>query len=266
MKKILLFLFASAYTVFCMGQTLENDSVSTEIFNNKLNKTSTSGLFPRVNERNIFENEISIENKYNTEISGHDKSTVSPRINMNIHVPEFYQGPVSDYLSNSRNPFSDDYNYHAGYRLSDRSWLTTQSAHSTFLMIGSISNIDVRYNYKVADNFTVTAGTYISGYSIQERFRSKSYNDAGINSTLKYSINDRISIHAFGQYSAFARKNKFDSSGSHQGLFPQTYYGGAFEYKVTDRFGIMGGMNRELNPMTGKWKNVPFVVPVFYSK
>ncbi|MDU1905453.1 MAG: hypothetical protein E6772_11770 [Dysgonomonas sp.] len=262
MRKIIFILIASIYTTICLGQTLENDSIQKEILNNKLKTNDNHQLYPRANERNIFDEKISVENKYNTNVTRPNNELEPPRVDMNIHVPEFYQGPIHNYLSNSRDPYIDDYSYSTRYGLSDGSWLDTRSRHSTFPVLGSISDINARYNYNVTDNFTVSAGTYISKY----RLGYNSYNDAGINTSLRYNINDRISIHAFGQYSAFARKHKLDSNGPYEGMFPQTHFGGAFEYKITDRFGLMGGMKRELNPMTGKWNNTPFIVPVFYGK
>lgn len=262
MKKLLLIIFTSVYSVFCFGQTLESDSIQLDIKKTKLNKDQRLDQYPPINERNIFDSEIPVENKYNTKITDYDHTVVSPQININIPVPEFYERPVSDYLSNSRSPFADDYGYNATYRLSDRSWLSTRSSHNTLLTMGFITNIEARYDYKVTDKLTVSGGAYTAGYQIGY----KHFSDMGINSSIGYNINDKITIHAYGQYSGFAKKNRFDSSGPNQGLFPQSYYGAAFEYKITEKFGVIGGMNRELNPMTGKWKNTPYVAPVFYSK
>ena len=46
----------------------------------------------------------------------------------------------------------------------------------------------------------------------------------------------------------------------------QRYYGGTIEVKITDRFGLEGGMERHLDPFSGKWKNTPVIRPVFYAK
>jgi hypothetical protein len=49
-------------------------------------------------------------------------------------------------------------------------------------------------------------------------------------------------------------------------MYPQTSYGGSVEFKVTDSWGVMTGMEREFDPFRGKWVNRPFIFPVFYGK
>lgn len=43
---------------------------------------------------------------------------------------------------------------------------------------------------------------------------------------------------------------------------PNTNYGGAAEFKINNNVSVQGGVKRELNPMSGKWRNVPFLSPV----
>jgi len=261
MKRLFFIVFASIIAISGYSQVLENDSLNLDLKNRQLGTGNPMNLYPDLKDRNIFDEKKSIE-ETRSNVSTEFGKTDSFKVNMNIYVPEFYVGPSQDnYLSNSRYPLVNDYAYYAGYRLSDRSWLTTSSTYDTYMNMGEARYIGGTYNYLLLDNLTLSAGSYISKY----RIGLNQFNDAGVNASLKYQITDRIAIHGFGQYSGFARKHKFDSS-FNPGLAPTTNYGGAFEYKVSKGFGIMGGMMRELNPMTGKWRNTPFIMPVIYAK
>jgi len=259
MKKIVFILLALLPIILCFSQTLENDSLNLEIKRNNLGGSVSTDRYPNLKERNIFDDQSSIKQDKSI-VSSDFETTDTLRMNMHIYVPQFYQGPLHDYLSESRYPFANDYAYYAGYRISDRSWLTTSSTYGTYPLMGNAQYIGGTYNYMLADNLTLSTGAYISKYVIG----LKDYNDMGANANLKYQITDRIAVHGFGRYSVFARDHKLDSSFAP--WYPSTGFGGAFEYKVNDRFGIMGGMERQLNPMTGKWNNIPFIAPIFYGK
>lgn len=266
MKRLLFILLISIPMLPSFGQTLENDSLNFTFERKTLGgSTLRDNRYPSLRERHSFEEQSSLD-KESPVISGGLKRPDSLTMNMTVYVPEFYQGPLYNYLSDSEYPYANDYAYYAGYRLSDRSWLTTSSTHDTYLFVGSLYNIGGRYNYMLTDNLTLSAGAYILKYGDIGTFTGgyKIRNDAGVNAALKYQITDRIAIHGFGQYSAFGKRNKLDSS--YAPWYPTSNFGAAFEYRVSKGFGIMGGVERQLNPMTGKWKNVPFLAPVFYGK
>jgi len=260
MKSVFLVLFAFVIVNTGLAQTLDNDSLSLHLDKKKLDE---GGLhqYPRLNERKIFEDEAVSTTDFSYDRYSRQHRYDSLKINMDIRVPEYYQGPVSNYLYNPIFPFSNDYDY-SGYRgISDRSWMNTRSTHTTYLGLGSSTEISASLSYRLSDNIIVSGGPYISKYMVNHEV----YNDIGANAAMQFIVSDKVKFHVFGQYSGFANKHGYDSK-NRWGMFPQTSYGGAFEYKITNKFGMMGGMNRELNPMTGKWKNVPFLVPVFYGK
>lgn len=265
MKKSILILLTSIITIPCYSQILENDSLNLDLKRSNLGGSISTDRYPNLKERNIFDDQSST--KKETSIAPAEFNTGdSLRMNMRIYVPEFYQGPLYNDLSVSKYPYANDYAYYAGYNISDRSWLTTSSTHDTYPLIGSSLHIGGAYNYMLTDNLTLSTGAYISKYGDMGTFTGgyKIRNDAGVNASLKYQITDRIALHGFGQYSAFSKRNNLDSS--YAPWYPTTNFGAAFEYKVTKGFGIMGGIERQLNPMTGKWTNVPFLAPVFYGK
>jgi hypothetical protein len=260
--RTILFLFVTALFVApCQGQiTKDNDSVRFDYSNKRL---GSDGLkrYPSLSDRKLFEQEASAKRQTPLNaINRHDSIIEDNRLN--LYIPDFYIGPTSNYLASPLvNPYVDDYSYSAIWGLSDRSWINTYSGHETYPLIGSLTEIDAMYNYMLTDNLTVSAGAYIARY----RYGIGINNDMGVNAALKYTIGGRFGIHAFGQFSGFAKKNGLNTL-DRTGMFPATNYGAALEVKITDWIGVMGGVKRELNPMTGKWKNIPFIMPVFYSK
>ncbi|HCO67396.1 MAG TPA: hypothetical protein DIT04_06530 [Dysgonomonas sp.] len=258
MKKILFTLLILAVSLPAFNQTLENDSLNLDLRNGLAGSISLD-RYPNLRERNIFDEQPS-SLREGPKVSSEYNADDSLKVNMHIYVPDFYQGPMYNYLSDSKYPFNNDYAYYAGYGITDRSWLTTTSRHDTYLQIGSSRYISATFNYMLTDNLLFSTEAYTTRYTVG----MKAYGDAGVNAALKYQLNDRIAIHGFGQYSGFSKRNKLDPSFTP--MYPASNFGGAFEYKVNDKFGIMGGMERQLNPMTGKWKNIPFIMPIFYGK
>lgn len=260
MRAVYIILFAFILSGYTFGQTLDNDSLSLNINKKRLESTRLN-QYPRLSDRNIFDDETPAKSVYQLNASERVNKLDSLKIKMNVYVPEFYQGPVYNYLSDSKFPFANDYRYSGYWSVSDRSGLTTRSTHETYPGLGSSTQIGAVYSYMLSDNIIISGGPYAAKYMVNHTI----YNDMGVNAALKFNISDRVGFRIFGQYSGFANKHGFNSE-NRWGMFPQSSFGGAFEYKITDKFGVMGGMNRELNPMTGKWRNVPFLVPVFYGK
>lgn len=177
-------------------------------------------------------------------------------------VPPFleYQGPpLSAGLSfNPHFPFAENYAYGAVWELSDRAWGTSLSTNTRYPLVGRVRSVDFQLNYKLTDWMYVAGGPYASKYDTY----SAQMNDFGLNGSMKFIVTDRIRFNAYGQYSSNADRNQI--GGPLLDIFPHTYYGGTIEVKISDKFGIEGGIIRELNPFTGKWENKPIISPVFY--
>ena len=110
------------------------------------------------------------------------------------------------------------------------------------------------------DWLVVSAGPYGAKYNLF----GATYNDVGVNGAVKFILHDRIRLNGYGQYSVNGDRNGV--AGPLMNMYPQTYYGGTIEVKITKNFGIEGGVIRELNPFNGKWVNRPYFAPVFYTK
>lgn len=171
-----------------------------------------------------------------------------------------YLGPPIENNTFTRFPFANDYTFHSGYLISDKSWLSSSSTRNTYPTIGGIQTISMRFNYQPTDWMIISAGPYGSKYN----FLGRNYHDTGATGSVKFILHDRIRINGYGQYSAYGEKNKVNGP-MMGGMFPQTYYGGTIELKISDKFGVEGGVIRELNPLNGKWENRPYFAPVFYK-
>lgn len=162
------------------------------------------------------------------------------------------------------NPFANDYKFSSGLGLADNVWISTSSGHTTYPTLGENRVINANLNYRPANWLIISGGVYGAKYShIYGGLQNRYYNDVGANAHVKFIVHDRIRFNVFGQYSAYGDKNRI--SGPMMHMYPQTYYGGSIEVKVTDKFGVEGGLIRELNPFNGKWVNRPFIAPVFYG-
>lgn len=181
-------------------------------------------------------------------------------------APELYQGPIADPLlamgyKSKVLTFTQDYSFDNVHQLEEDIQLQTNSSKRTYSELGVINAIQANVYYQPFDWLTMSGGVYASKYSIW----NKHYNDMGFNASMRFKLHDRIYLRAHGMYSINSNDKKRFYPPSAIGLYPQTYFGGGIEFKVTEKFGVEGGMIRELNPMNGKWQNRPYIMPIFYS-
>lgn len=186
------------------------------------------------------------------------KSTES--VDLKLPPLNVYLGPPLENNTFTRYPFANDYSFASGMTISNRAWLTSSSSQYGYPTLGAIRSVGVNFNFMPTDWLTIGVGPYAAKYN----FYGLNNNDVGINGSLKFRLTDRINVNGYGQYSAFADQNRV--YGPLMNMYPSTYYGGTIEFKITQKFGIEGGIMRELNPFTGKWVNRPYFAPVFYSK
>lgn len=172
-----------------------------------------------------------------------------------------YEGPPlsTDGMLNPHFPFAENYAYAAGWAFSDKAWGTSLSTNTRYPLIGRVRSVNFQLNYKLTDWMYVSGGPYASKY---DTYYSGPRNDFGVNGSMKFIVSDRIRFNTYGQYSLNSDRNNI--GGPLLDMYPHTYYGGTIEVKITDKFGIEGGIIRELNPFTGKWENRPIISPVFY--
>ena len=181
---------------------------------------------------------------------------------MDIKFPpiDVYLGPPLESNTFTKYPFANDYTYYSGYTFSDDMWISSSSIQNTYPTVGAVRSVGMNFNYQPLDWLRISAGPYGSKYNLM----GGNYNDVGVNGAVKFILHDRIRLNAYGQYSVNGDRNGIQ--GPMMNMYPQTYYGGTIEVKITEKFGIEGGVIRELNPFNGKWVNRPYFAPVFYTK
>lgn len=186
-------------------------------------------------------------------------------------TPELYQGPPptpdleKGYKPGKVESFTKDYNFFNGYSLTQGLALTTNSTRKTYMGMGGLYMISADLHYQPWSWLTVTGGMYTAKYSIAGPEGLMHFNDLGFNASMRFKLHDRIYLHAHGMYSVNSNDKNRNFRPSMMNMYPQTYYGGGIEFKVSEKFGVEGGMVRELNPMNGKWQNRPYIMPIFYS-
>lgn len=258
MKKIIISIFFTVSTVFLYGQNnTDRDSIAVNIQKGDKNNLQHSKQTKENEQSDIF-----IELPQNEKMESDNKLSSDSIIKrLNLYTPKFYVGPGDNpQRIPTSNIFENEYAYHKNYPINNYSNFSTTSSLNIYPGMGAVNTISGSYNQQAIDWLSISLGTYIS----KQQYYLNSYNDMGFNSNFKFHLNDRFRINVFGQYSLFGNSNDIGSNA--KGLYPQTMYGTSLEYKINEKFGVQGGVVRELDPMTGKWENRPFVAPVFYKK
>lgn len=181
---------------------------------------------------------------------------------LQFDTPPLYVGPATENKTlGEKLPYNNDYSFYDYESLGNDFVLGGGSLYRSYPTIGAMQMVRADLGYRVADWLDVSGGVYGAKYTAYGYF----YNDAGVNASMRFKLSDRVFLRAHGSYSINSHdKNRYIGPAS-MGMFPQTYYGGGLEFKISDSFGVEGGVIREFNPMKRKWENVPYIMPVFYS-
>lgn len=172
--------------------------------------------------------------------------------------PKIYWGPVGNGEEGMKGiPNHGDYGYFNVRPSAHNLSIATSSTRVSYPMV-VISQVQVNFIYSITDWMSVSGGAYVTKYGML-RYSE----DAGLNGSMRFKLSDRFYLKAHGRYSAAMHSNRNFEYGM-QGIFPQTYYGAGFEYKINDKIGVEGGVIREFNPMRRKWTNRFYLGPAFY--
>jgi len=153
-------------------------------------------------------------------------------------------------------------NIYGLYPINDKSWITTARVNDNYIGLGGYSAASAAYNRQLTSFMTLTTGASLSKFNVYNTF----YNDITLNSNLRVALGDRFFINAFGSYSPLEKMNPSLVKSLNMSAYPASNFGGSFEFKVTEKWGVMTGVQREFDAFRGKWVNRPFIMPVFYSK
>jgi hypothetical protein len=174
---------------------------------------------------------------------------------------------VDKYRQAGNSKFDANINAEANYLLSERVALTVFGIHSfsktkDFYSLGMYNGRPQTYyggniNFGLTDNLYIQTGVYGANYSIGGSRK----NDYGFNGEIGYWITDRVKVAGMGQYSV---RNSYGSMSQGMGMYPQSYYGGYIELKVTESFVVRVGALQQFDIKKGKWITVPYFEFVKY--
>lgn len=121
-----------------------------------------------------------------------------------------------------------------------------------------LANVQAGLSYQMTNWLNVSGGPYLNRMNLFQQ----SVNDYGLNGKMNLRLTDRLNVNLHGKYSLRGKQTLMNQNP----LFPDNNYGGAVEYRISDSFGLGAGVDRFLNPYTGKWVTRPYVYPIFYNK
>ena len=168
----------------------------------------------------------------------------------NLQVPKFTRD------------FDYSVNTYSLIPINSKSWITTARINSNYLGLGGLSSAGAQYNWKVNDFLFYSGGATFSKFNIFNNFS----NNLSLNSNLRFELSDRFFFNVFGNYTTSSQPQMNLFLSTYDSMYPQKNFGGSFEFKVTDKWGVVTGAEREFDPFKGKWVTKPFIMPVFYSK
>jgi hypothetical protein len=168
----------------------------------------------------------------------------------------------------NKSTFDANINMQLQYLISDRITLSAFASHyfdknKDFISAGMFASRPQTY-YGGNLNFAVTERFYIQGgaYGANDSVFGNRQNDYGFNADVGLWLTDRVKVAGMGQYSV---RNGRGQMSQGMGMYPQTYYGGYIEFKVTEDFGVRGGAKREFDVRKQKWVTTPYFEFVSYK-
>lgn len=154
----------------------------------------------------------------------------------------------------SGNPFSRDWSASGEVlKLSERVSLVGSGSRTTYPALGNIATGSLGFQLMPTGRLTVGMG--VSG--VKYHMGRSAWNDYGLYVEGAYQLTDRLSVNAFGQYYF---NQRYHSVGA-MGYMATGVYGGYFDYKFSDKFGLGLGAQRYYDAYTGRWRTVPIVAP-----
>lgn len=158
----------------------------------------------------------------------------------------------------STNPFNGNFAT-GGYMVLDRnSYLSGSYSYSALPIIGSVRETNLFYNRSLGSHLNFSGGVYGAKMMMVGLTPQGAFNDFGFKGMLEWKINDNIAIHGFGTYSL----NKPRYSLAMNPYVENTKYGATMQIMFTKNIGLEGGVVREFNPFTGRWKTYPVIYPI----
>lgn len=151
-----------------------------------------------------------------------------------------------------------DYGFAGGMqaRLNPKLGVSAEADWSRVFGIAPTARLAATMHYKPLDNLQVNTGLSYYNSAIGGQFGQA----LRFNSDVRFELIDNLTLRGFGGYSVYNKQPIFNP------MMPfLANYGGALELRVSDRFGVGVGMEREYNIWTRRWEERYFAYPIFYG-
>ncbi|MBR6286987.1 MAG: hypothetical protein IKR18_08395 [Bacteroidaceae bacterium] len=120
-------------------------------------------------------------------------------------------------------------------------------------MFGTIANVGVGAVQRLGDHWTFNANLQVNKYSLSQRF-----NTFGLSGSATYKASDNIGFTVFGNYES---SPFFSPRG---GLHALGDVGGFMSVKTNNgKWGLDVGARAYYDPISGRWHNLPIVMPYY---
>lgn len=156
-------------------------------------------------------------------------------------------------------PMALDFNELSVTPISDNVDFWVQGQQYTWLGAGGITRVSTALSWH-KDRWVVTGGAF-AGRFYTPLNPSPGFM-GGANVQVSYEATDWLKIRGWGQYAEYGK----DSRNSHMLMNPSfnhTNVGGAFEFKLNNKFGMGVGVNYEYNPIRRKMERQQLIYPIF---
>jgi hypothetical protein len=113
--------------------------------------------------------------------------------------------------------------------------------------------------FRLNDRLSVSAGAYALKYRYAF---GGTFNDGVVYAAADYRLLSWLAVGAYGQYSAFSKRNVEKGSILMSPLVPASAVGVRGTAMFNEVIGVQGAVGKELNPYNGRWQTVYGITPV----
>ena len=184
--------------------------------------------------------------------------TILPKMEYNPYeIPEFSTAPINENF----NFLNQNYNNYKFYPLSDYTALLLNNQHQVFYGMGAIDNVSGSFLLQPDERWQIS----LTGAG----YRTVDFTGLRTNFTVggstRFALTDRIGLNAFGSYVVNQANTLNHSFPILSPLAPRHNYGGTIDFRITEHWGIEGGLKYEFNPFTGRWDRQYIIGPKYYK-
>ncbi len=123
--------------------------------------------------------------------------------------------------------------------------------------MGFSNSVTAGYIWSPTDGITLYGNLRVS----DNMFHLNRFKDIGVSGRARVRVTDGVWVNGYGNYTIY---NNAGPQQMPMGLHPTNSFGGTIEVRITEGFGIEGGVMREYDPFQRRWVTNPYVMPVFY--